>query len=359
MILTIEMDSLVLTEGDEAEIRLRIHGITSKINSYTFRLEYEMTSKFRKQRMRKKKNIVWNPQEGDSITLSEMITECDSYHIQICSISWEDLTGMYKVKKEFNKQISFLVMPKRYEMGFMQEKIARRDLMEQGFEYDGVRKYQEGDRISRVHWNLYAATGGLWVRKNEEEEEERVKIGLSLDDIEKDRISDYMAAFYSISFFLKSQGVIQEIYYGEHKYLLCHIEQYEELFTKTRQAQHLRETMCNNTVTMDTEQVSHTRNVSAMANTMAMILDIEEEISELRNILCKRQKEILTILDKMEPEYASVLSGRFIEGKSVKELRTVLFLSRRQIERRMNDALAEFQIKLNDLIEHGDLPWPA
>ena len=128
---------------------------------------------------------------------------------------------------------------------------------------------------------------------------------------------------------------------------------------KTRQAQHLRETMCNNTVTMDTEQVSHTRNVSAMANTMAMILDIEEEISKLRNILCKRQKEILTILDKMEPEYASVLSGRFIEGKSVKELRTVLFLSRRQIERRMNDALAEFQIKLNDLIEHGDLPWPA
>lgn len=99
MILTIEMDSLVLTEGDEAEIRLRIHGITSKINSYTFRLEYEMASKFRKQRMRKKKNIVWNPQEGDSITLSEMITECDSYHIQICSVSWEDLTGMYKVKK--------------------------------------------------------------------------------------------------------------------------------------------------------------------------------------------------------------------------------------------------------------------
>ena len=172
MILTIEMDPLVLTEGDEAEIRLRIHGVTSKINSYTFRLEYEMTSKFRKQRMRKKKNIVWNPQEGDSITLSEMITECDSYHIQICSVSWEDLTGMYKVKKEFNEQISFLVMPKRYEMGFMQEKIARRDLMEQGFEYDGVRKYQEGDRISRVHWNLYAATGELWVRKNEEEEEE-------------------------------------------------------------------------------------------------------------------------------------------------------------------------------------------
>ena len=70
----------------------------------------------------------------------------------------------YKAKKEFNEQISFLVMPKRYEMGFMEEKIARRDLMEQGFEYDGVREYQEGDRISRVHWNLYAVTEALLVK---------------------------------------------------------------------------------------------------------------------------------------------------------------------------------------------------
>ena len=55
MILTIEMDSLVLTEGDEAEIRLRIHGITSKINSYTFRLEYEMTSKFENKECERRK----------------------------------------------------------------------------------------------------------------------------------------------------------------------------------------------------------------------------------------------------------------------------------------------------------------
>lgn len=226
-----EMDTLVLTEGDEAAIRLRIHGITSKTNSYSFRLEYEITSKFRNRKIRKKKKIVWNPQEGDFITLSEVIEECDSYHIRICLVAWEDLTGIYKIKKELDEQISFLVMPKRYEMGFMKEKIARKDLMEQGFEYDGVRQYREGDRISRVHWNLYAATGSLWVRKNEEEEEERVRIGLSLSDISKDRISDYLTTFYSISFFFTSQGVIQEIYYGEHRYLLCHIEQYEELFT--------------------------------------------------------------------------------------------------------------------------------
>lgn len=36
-----------------------------------------------------------------------------------------------------------------------------------------------------------------------------------------------------------------------------------------------------------------------------------------------------------------------------------MFLSMRQIERRLNDALDAFQLILNDLIEHGDEPWPA
>lgn len=128
---------------------------------------------------------------------------------------------------------------------------------------------------------------------------------------------------------------------------------------KTRQAQHLRDTMSNITAPMDKEQVSHTKNVSAMQDTMAMVLDIEEEISELRNRLTKRRREILIILDQMKPEYASVLSGRFIERKTTKELGNILYLSKRQIERRMKDALDTFQLILNDLIEHGDVPWPA
>lgn len=128
---------------------------------------------------------------------------------------------------------------------------------------------------------------------------------------------------------------------------------------KTRQARHLRDTMSNITAPMDKEQVSHTKNVSAMQDTMAMVLDLEEEISELKNTLMKRRKEILTILDHMKPEHANILSGRFIEGKSTKELGNIMFLSMRQIERRLNDALDVFQLILNDLIEHGDEPWPA
>ena len=61
---------------------------------------------------------------------------------------------------------------------------------------------------------------------------------------------------------------------------------------KTRQAQHLRDTMSNITAPMDKEQVSHTKNVSALQDTMAMVLDIENEIKELRSIVSKRQKEV-------------------------------------------------------------------
>lgn len=89
---------------------------------------------------------------------------------------------------------------------------------------------------------------------------------------------------------------------------------------KTRQAQQLRDTVSNITASMDEEHVSHTKNTSAMADAMVMILDLEEEISEMRNKLCKRRREILTILDRIKPEYAIVLSGYFIEGKSTKDL---------------------------------------
>ena len=128
---------------------------------------------------------------------------------------------------------------------------------------------------------------------------------------------------------------------------------------KTRQAQHLRDTMSSISAPMDKEQVSHTKNVSAMQDTMAMVLDIEEEISELRNQLTKRRREILIILDHIKSEYASVLSGKFVERRSTKEIGNMLFLSKRQIERRLKDALDAFQLILNDLVEHGDVPWPA
>lgn len=227
----LKLDDWVVTEGDEIKLWLEICGIRATKNNYIFRLEYEIQEKFRDQKKKRKKQVIWDPQKAQSVLLSEKVEECDSYCIRLCAIAWEDLTGLYKVKKLLHENISFLVMPKRYEMNIMKKKTMRKKLLEQGFEYDGVRQYKEGDRISRMHWNLYAATGRLWVRKNEEEEEERVRIGLSILEIPKNRISDYLAIFYSLSFFMMQQGIVQEIYYGDKIFCLSNVDQYEELFT--------------------------------------------------------------------------------------------------------------------------------
>lgn len=226
-----KLEDWVVTEGNDINLELKIRGITAKRNNYIFRIEYEIQANYHGYKKHRKQKLIWNPEESHTVILSERMNDSDSYCIKLCSIAWEDLTGVCKVKKSLHKSVSFLVMPKRYEMGVMNEKMARRNLLEQGFEYDGVRPYKDGDRISRVHWNLYAATGQLWVRKNEEEEQQRIRIGLSLSDIPKSRISEYLSVFYSISYFLMQQGVVQEICYGDRIYKLSRMDQYEELFT--------------------------------------------------------------------------------------------------------------------------------
>ena len=120
---------------------------------------------------------------------------------RLISVSWEDLTGIYKIKKYLQQEIRILVMPHSYELGTMNDRLKKMNSCEQGFEYDGVRKYREGDRLSRIHWNLYATSRDLWVRKNEDEAQESVKIAISLKDINKDRISDYFAVVYSVLLF--------------------------------------------------------------------------------------------------------------------------------------------------------------
>ena len=226
-----KLDDWVITQGEDIRIGLKICGIREKRNDYIFRLEYEVEADFQGFKEHKKQKLIWNPQESDTIFLTEKIEGSDSYHIRLRSVVWEDLTGIYKARKILQESVSFLVMPKRYELGTMKEKLTRKNLLEQGMEYDGVRQYKDGDRISRVHWNLYAATGQLFVRKNEEEEEQRIRIGLSFSEIPKERISDYLSIFYSISFFLISQDIMQEICYGNQTFKLSSIDQYEELFT--------------------------------------------------------------------------------------------------------------------------------
>ncbi len=207
-----------------------ISGINTRNDDYIFEVEYEIESKFYGTKNKIRQKIRWN-QKIDNLLLTEEMKKCDHVVFRLISVSWEDLTGIYKIKKYLQQEIRILVMPHSYELGTMNDRLKKMNSCEQGFEYDGVRKYREGDRLSRIHWNLYATSRDLWVRKNEDEAQESVKIAISLKDINKDRISDYFAVVYSVLLFYMNAGVNQEIYYGNHMFLLKYIEQYEELFT--------------------------------------------------------------------------------------------------------------------------------
>ena len=121
---------------------------------------------------------------------------------------------------------------------------------------------------------------------------------------------------------------------------------------KTRQVQHMRDTLTNTTSPMDRELVTHTKNVDVMGNTVAMIIDTEAEIKLLESMKDERRKEILSLLDQLNPKNASILSYVYVERVPTKELCQELFLSRRQVQRRLKDALKAFQTVLNESKEN-------
>lgn len=222
---------VVVTQGDTIHLIPEVSGIIAWNDEYIFEIEYEIETKLYGITKVQKKKITWSKKKENISTFTEKASQCDSYILRLRSIKWEDLTGIYKAKKELHQQIHILVIPVSYELEQMNQKFRSLDMQEQGMEYDGVRDYREGDRLSKIHWNLYAATRQLLVRNNEDEMCDHIKIAIDLSKVSKDKISDYLCVFYSISLFYLEAKLDQEIYYGTHRFFLNHMEQYEELFT--------------------------------------------------------------------------------------------------------------------------------
>ena len=116
---------------------------------------------------------------------------------------------------------------------------------------------------------------------------------------------------------------------------------------KMKRVQSLRESLTQITASMDKEQVSHTKNVGIMADTIAMIMDTEKEIQLQTKELVAAKEEANVLLEQIDPEYGSVLQAYYIEGEKIGEIVKELFISRRTVERRLNAGLDVFQAFLN------------
>lgn|GEM_PF-3142726 len=135
------------------------------------------------------------------------------------------------------------------------------------------------------------------------------------------------------------------------KYLESFRIQESRIQLKTEQVQSLQERLTSITAPMDKEQVSHTKNVGIMADTVAMIVDIQREIDQQTADLYRRKREAYQLLDQLHPAHERLLLDRYLEGKTLDELRGRLFVSKRQLLRRSKEAIAELQkvIDRNDV----------
>ena len=76
---------------------------------------------------------------------------------------------------------------------------------------------------------------------------------------------------------------------------------------KVKQLQNLQDRLSCISAPLEKEQVSHTRNVAILADTIAMIVDMQKEIDRQTNEVVKRKREAYALMDRIKPESASIL----------------------------------------------------
>ncbi len=120
------------------------------------------------------------------------------------------------------------------------------------------------------------------------------------------------------------------------------------LQTKIQQVQRLRDSLRSITAALEQETVSHTKSVSAMADTIAMMIDIEKEVDQQTSEYLKAKREALRLLERIKPESATILVERYFEGKTFIEIGKIIFVTERQAQRRCKEAIREFQRVLDE-----------
>jgi len=123
----------------------------------------------------------------------------------------------------------------------------------------------------------------------------------------------------------------------------------------TEQVRKLEENMTSITAPMDKEQVSHTKNVSLMADTVALIVDMQKEIDQQTKELYQKEREAYSMIKQLHPDLAEILIKRYFDGLSNTQISRTIFITRRHVQRRMNDALAAFQVVYEKKMSH-DVP---
>ena len=117
---------------------------------------------------------------------------------------------------------------------------------------------------------------------------------------------------------------------------------------RRQQLQTMKDRLLCITPAMDQELVSHTRNVNAMGDSVAMILDLEKEIDQETKEFMLVKLKALSLMNLIAPEHIAILIERFLEAKTFPEIGKTLYVTERQAQRRLKKAVTEYQRVLNE-----------
>ncbi len=114
------------------------------------------------------------------------------YRLDTVSVSAGDLFGMGDQQRSFPVDTAITVYPNVIDMadvplpshGWQGDVTVRRWIVEDPFIIAGVREYQSGDPMNRIHWKATARTGAMQVYKHDYTAEQRLVVYLNVEDRE-------------------------------------------------------------------------------------------------------------------------------------------------------------------------------
>ena len=114
--------------------------------------------------------------------------------------------------------------------------------------------------------------------------------------------------------------------------------------SKLDQLSALRDTATKATAVMNNIVVSHTRNVFSLQDTIAKIIDMEDELNRDIDELVDLKREIAQLIKAvMNPQYQLILEMRYLSYKNWRDIAEALELEDRYVFKLHGLALKEFE----------------
>ena len=122
----------------------------------------------------------------------------------------------------------------------------------------------------------------------------------------------------------------------------------KKIDTKRYQLEKLHDRLTSLSVPTDKEQVSHTRNLDIMGETIALIIQLEKQLDMETKELVAMQIRAEVYFDLLLPENSLILRERYSYGTPIEEMAKNRGLSDRQVYRLIHKAADELEPYLPD-----------